>query len=120
MKQTKKSAKVAKILKGSDIELKSFMTLLCASQKMITPLKTKMHSGTIAVFDAYKMSEGKVQGVNLCKKQDRDVIFDSFPKVCSYNGMTFSRERKKEDTDNGAMRRVLQFSTEVIFPKVKS
>ena len=102
---------------GKELSQGNFLTVLCAGQKITEQGKEQMHSGTINIFNYYKGDEKKIIGLNLCKSQDRDTIFDSFgidTPLC-YKGVLFTLNRQQAQIKNGvpATYRVINFKSPV-------
>ena len=95
-----------KVVSDSDKKLANFLTLLCATQKIIMPKTDDLKNGTMSIFNAYK-PEGKVVGFNNCSGKDRNAIFDSFGKTFKFQNLTL--EMKKVETPKGAVFRAIKF-----------
>jgi len=112
MKKSKVEKAVANV-QGKEVSQGNFLTILCAGQKITEPSKETMHSGTINIFNAYRGTDQKVAGLNLCKNQNRDEVFDSFglDVPLKFGSVVFTLNRQTEVA--GAVRRVINFKTEV-------
>ena len=108
MKKEKKRMTEKKVVSDSDKKLANFLTLLCATQKIIMPKTDNLTSGTMSIFKAYKPDgKEKIQGFNNCSGKDRNKIFDSFGKTFKFQNLTL--EMKKVETPKGGTFRTIQF-----------